>query len=135
MTVRVEEFELGGFPLEGYCVFTPYFAALAVDPNLPPAVKRAKQLRAYGDWIKPPPVEDRPYLAAYEIEQVEEVAVRSTRRVVSELEPEWVECVKEECVVTNIPKEIAGRCGLDLTAVVAIIQDLVDAGEIEIGAG
>lgn len=130
MTVRVEEYDLGGMPLEAYCVFATNFAALAVDPTLLPAVKRAKELRAYGDWIKPPPVEDKPYLAANEVDQVDYAGVRATRRVVTELEPEWVERVKGECAVTNDIKVIAGRCELDLIAVLAIIENLRERGEL-----
>lgn len=124
MTVRIEEFELGGDPLWAYCVFTERFASLAIDPDLPPAIKRARELQAYGDWIKPPPTEDRTHLAAYDVDQVRYEAIRAISRVVDDLEPGWVRCVKDECRATNDPRLIADRCELDLTAVQAIIRNL-----------
>lgn len=131
MTVRVEEYDLGGDPLWGYCVFTAGFAALAISPDLPPAIKRARELQGYGDWIKPPPTEDRAHLAAHDVDQVEYAAVRAISRVVDDLEPGWVQCVKEECRVTNDARIIADRCGgLDLTAVLAIIRNLKVRGEL-----
>ena len=86
MTVRIEEFELGEDPLWAYCVFTERFASLAIDSDLPPAVKRARELQAYGDWIKPPPTEDRPHLAAYDVDQGRYEAMRAIGRVVDDLE-------------------------------------------------
>jgi hypothetical protein len=130
LTVRIEEYDLGGHPLDAYCVFLRDFAALAVDPDLPPAIKRAKELRAYGDWIKPPSAEDVPYLSAHQVTEVEVRGVRSIRRVVDDLEPEWVDRVKKACRETNIPEEIAGETELDLSAVVAILENLIERGEL-----
>lgn len=130
MTIRIEEYDLGGPPLDAYCVFLEEFAALAVDPELPPAIKRAKELRAYGDWIKPPSAEDVPYFSAHEVTEVEARGVRSIRRVVDDLEPEWVEKVREECLVTNVPEIIADRTELDLSAIIAILENLIERDEL-----
>lgn len=85
-------------------------------------------MEACGGWIKPPPCEDRPRLSACDTGRVEYRAVRSARRVVDDLEPGWVEEVRRACFISNDPREIAGLCELDLTAVVAILENMKARG-------
>lgn len=132
-TVRIVEHDLGGGDLEAYGIFGSERAIMAVRPDLTPAVRRSRELELYGCWIRPPAGRRRLCFAAHTLDEVDPVSVRSIRRTVDPMEPVWVEDVKRACEETNDVAQIAGECGLDLHATIAIVENLRQRGELPSG--
>ncbi|WP_273845458.1 hypothetical protein [Rubrobacter calidifluminis] len=132
MELRVEEFDVGP-SADGY-FFVDHsddLAALAVNPELPSFVKRSCEIQAHGHLKKRPPKGGRRFIV--EVEEPEDLdpnAILAIRSVIEDLQPGWVEEVKEACRLANHPRVIAGWCELSLSVVVAIIENLKARGEL-----
>lgn len=110
----------------------------AIEQTLPGAYRRSSEIKAMASWIKEPQEDRRIGLIAADASEVDPLSVIPLRRLVCELEPSWVEAVREACRHTNILEEIAEDAGevagedgsLDLNAVAAIVSVLVENGEL-----
>lgn len=110
----------------------------AIEETLPPAYMRSSEIKALASWIKEPQEDRRIGLLATEASEVDPLSVIPLRRLVCDLEPEWVEAVREACRHTNVLEEIAEDAGeivgeessLDLNAVVAIVSILIERNEL-----
>lgn len=81
---RIEEFYLGEPDLEAYYTEFPY-SAMAIQPGLPNATKRCRALEAHGHYRKPPPGGRKACFVLRSFEELDEVSIRATERVVEDL--------------------------------------------------
>lgn len=130
MVYQIVEHNLGGGAVQAYFYRAGSAAAFAIDENLPPAHKRSRHIEGLGNFVRPSKADERICFRASKAEHVDPQSVASIGRLVHELEPEWVECVKDVCRYTNVLEEIAGDCELELNAAAAIVGRLIAAGEI-----
>ena len=130
MKSRILERDMGGGRLQFYFYRHGTAEAFAIHDDLPPAHKRARQIEALSNFVRPFKSEERLGFQADEPEHIDPQSVSAMGLLVHELEPEWVREVKEACRHTNDLKKIAGECGLEMNAAAAIISKLVAAGEL-----
>ncbi len=103
---------------------------MAVQPDLPPVSRRAREIQAWGMWSRPPIGGKRLSLWPTCLEDLDPVAVRAQQRFVESMEPEWVERVKEEWKTYQDEVEVVYWSGLPPETVRAILTILVSRCEI-----
>lgn len=103
----------------------------AVEESLPPSHKRSGEIEGMSCWIREPVEDSRVGLVATGADEVDPVSVARIKRLVGEVEPGWVEAVREACRGSNQLEKIAEESGVDeLNAVAAIVSMLVESGEL-----
>lgn len=137
MEMKIEEFDVGP-NVYGY-FFLDYnldFAALALSPDAPEPAKQAAIVQGHGHASKRPPKDNWQFiLDDRNVEDLDPNAILTIRSCIEELQPFWVEEVKDACRIANHPRVIADWCELSLAAVVAIIDNLKARGEIPQSVG
>ena len=103
---------------------------VVVDPDLPEAYKRSREIENLSDWMRPAKRDRRLCFSARNVEDLDPVSVHSIKRLVFDLEPSWVECVKRVCAYAADLETIADECGLEEHAVAAIVSRLIETGEL-----
>lgn len=131
MAYQIIEHNLGEGAVQAYFYRSGTSAAFAVGKDLPPTHKRSRHIEGLANFIRPTRADERICFRASKAEHVDPLSVSCIGRLVEELEPDWVLCVKAACRYTNDVVEIAGECELELNAVVAIVRRLVAGGEID----
>jgi hypothetical protein len=128
----------GGFRnkgLEGYYArdFEP--SVLAVQEDLRPEARRARELEARGYEERPLSFkwDEKFCFAAANVEQVDPDAVRALRPTIESDEPYWVESVKNEWLAyrPNI-ESTAYWSGVPIQATLAILLNLRERGELDV---
>lgn len=112
-------------------------AGMAIRRDLRRSSKRAREVEAHGHYKRPPLSGRKLCYACGSLEEVDLVSVNAVRRTVDEMEPAWVEAVKDATRMFNTPDLIKGwledEWGLDLQVVVAILMNLEARGELPEG--
>lgn len=131
---RIEEFYLGEPDLEAYYTDTPC-SAMALQPNMPNATKRARALEAHGYHRKPPPGGRKACFILRSFDALDEGSIRATRRVVDELAPEIVERIREVYRAAEYGDAfwIAWACDEHPYTVIAALRNLNERGELPEG--
>ena len=133
MQLRVKQRDLGGDGLEAYYTEHPRPATLAVDPDLLPFQREAREVEARG-YGKRRPRDGRKFCFAPRWEHdFDPAAVEAIRSVIDDLRPSWVSEVKEAARLSNRPRWIADWCELSEQVVVAILMNLKARGELPEG--
>ncbi len=130
MGPEVWERDLGGGGLHAYMRRHGGRQVVVVDPNLPEAYKRSREIENLSDWIRPAKRDRRCCFSARNVEDLDPVSVHSIKMLVCDLEPEWVDCVRSVCAYAADLETIAGECGLEEHAVAAIVSKLIEVGEL-----
>jgi hypothetical protein len=130
MGLRIRTRNLGGFPVEAfYSEFTDE-PSMTIQSGLSYAGKRARELEGHGYYQRPPMWGRKLCMSARTEEQVDYGTIRALRRVVDDMEPGWVDAVKDACRIANDPRIIAAWCELPLQVVVAILAQLEARGDL-----
>jgi len=136
----VEDWELGGNGLEAFYTEQP-FPAMAIQPDLDPAVKRAWEL--VGHWLHEYATDrqksrlfvrmsareddDRRNVLMWKVGELKDIRPwvrRALREVVDDLEPGWVKAVEEASRAADTAYLASAYSGVPLAAVVAIRDNL-----------
>lgn len=129
---RIEEFFLGEPNLEAY--YTEYpCSAMALQPDLPTATKRSRELEAHGYYVRPPRGGSRPCFALQHFDGIDEISVSATMRGVRQkATPEEVAAVKESYRASEFGDAwwIAWDCRMHPYMVMAILRHLSSRGEL-----
>lgn len=128
----IEEFFLGEPDLEAYYTEFP-FSAMAIQPDLSNDTKRARELEAHGYYRRPPRSGRKLCFAPRDPYDFDATAINAVRSVVDDLQPSWVEEVREATRISNDTRWIAAWCELSPNVVVAIIENLKARGEMPEG--
>lgn len=135
--MRIREFDVGPDTYGYY--FADYdleVAGLALSPDAPEPAKQAAIVQGYGHLTKRPPKEGRQFIwDDREVEELDPNAIHSIHSVIDDLQPLWVEEVRDACRIANHPRVIADWCDMSLATVVAIIDNLKARGEIPKSVG
>lgn len=128
----VEEFYLGEINLEAFYVVWPC-SAMAVQPVLSHATKRARYIEAYGYHLKPPASGERQCYAVDSIDRLDEISLAATRRglpacITSEEITEIKEAFEESEMAD--PWWIALHSGAHIHTVIAVLDNLNERGEL-----
>lgn len=129
---RIEEFYLGEPDLEAYYTEFPC-SAMAIQPHLSNAWKRARVLEAHGYYRRPPRAGRKACFANFSPEEIDPISVRAVRSEVDRMQPEWVEEVRDATRLFNRADLIAGWCELPPQVVVAILENMKARGELSEG--
>ncbi len=130
MSLRIKERDLGGNGLEAYYTEHPRPATLAVQPDLLPHQREAREVEGCG-YYRRPPRGGRKYCFGPRWEHdFDPTAVTAIRSVVEDLRPSWVEEVKDAARMSNHPRWIASWCELSEQVVVAILMNLEARNEL-----
>jgi hypothetical protein len=132
---RIEEFYLGEPNLEAYYTEFP-LSAMAIQPRLPCATKKARALEAHGYHRRSPPGGRRCCFVLDSFDRLDETSIGATRRVIDELAPETVEQIKESYRAAQEPKNafwIAWDCDEHPYTVIAALRNLAERGELPEG--
>ena len=126
---RIEEWDLGSNHVEAYYTEYPY-SAMAIQPDLRNSTKQARELEAHGYYRRPPRSGRKFCFAPRHAHDFDDVAIGALRSVVDDLQPSWVEEVKDATRMSNDVRWIAAWCELSPNVVVAIIENLKARGEL-----
>ncbi len=128
---RIEEFYLGEPNLEAYYTEFPY-SAMAIQPELPNATKRCRALEGHGYHRRPPPGGRRHCFVMDSFDALDEISIRATRRVIDELAPDAVQCIKEAYRASELGDAfwIAWDCDEHPYTVIAALRNLEERGEL-----
>lgn len=124
------ERDLGGNGLHAYMRRYGDRQVVVLDSSMPEAYKRSREIEGLSDWMKPPKTDRRLCFRARTLQELDLWSVSSIKRLVGELEPVWVECVRGVCAYAADLETIAGDCGLEEHAVAAIVSMLIERGEL-----
>ena len=130
MGSEIIERDLGGGSVEFYFYRFGGSEAFAIEEALPESHKRSRQIEALSNFVRPFKTDERIGFAARRVEEMDASSVKAIARLVGDLEPNWVRCVREACRYTNDLRKIAEDCELELHAAGAIVSNLVSAGEL-----
>lgn len=127
----VEEFYLGEPNLEAFYTSSPV-SAMAVQPFLSPAAKRARSVEARGYHKKPPSSGERECYVADRFDALDEISIAATRRGLDYVPEEVTAEIKTAYEESDIPDAwwIAWRCEQHVHLVVAVLRYLYSSGEI-----
>lgn len=128
----IEEFYLGEPDLEAYYTEFPV-SAMAIQPDLQNTTREARELEAHGYYRRPPRSGRKFCFAPRHAYDFDDVAIGALRSVVDDLQPSWVEEVREATRISNDTRWIAAWCELSPNVVVAIIENLKARGELPEG--
>lgn len=120
--------------LEALYIADPEPASAALSEDLAPEARRARELEVRGYFRSPPSCGRRwklCYLAA-NVEEVDPEAVRALRSDIEREEPGWVEAVKREWTRHRDVDRVGFETRIPLQAVVAILENLRERGELRI---
>ncbi len=135
--LEIDEFLFANPDLDAAYTEYPQPAGMAIRRDLRQSSKRARELEAHGLYKKSPLTGRKLCYACGSLEEVDLVSVNAVRRTVDEMEPAWVEAVKDAARMFNQPDLIKGwleeEWGLDLQVVVAILMNLEARGELPEG--
>jgi hypothetical protein len=134
LSLRVMEWGFRNKGLEGYYArdFEP--SVLAVQEDLKPEARRARELEARGYEERPLSFKwgEKFCYAAGSLLEVDPDAVRALRPTIEQDEPEWVEQVKKEWQGYWNVESTAYWSGVPLQATLAILLNLRDRGELAV---
>lgn len=133
MGLKIKSHNLGGFPVEGYYTEFAKEPTMAIQTGLPHVRRRAREMEGHGYYRRPPYAGRKFCFAAASEEHVDFGTVRALRRVVQEMEPSWVEAVRDATRMSNETRWIADWCELPIQAVIAILLVLEARGELPEG--
>ncbi len=129
---RIEEFYLGEPDLEAY--YTEYpCSAMAIQPSLSPATKRARELEAHGYHRRPPRDGRRACFALGSLSELDEISIAATARALPEhVSDEEIHAVCETYKATEHGDAywIAFYTEVHLHVVIAILRHLDERGEL-----
>lgn len=130
--MRIREFDVGPNTYGYYFIdYDLDVAALAISPHAPEPAKQAAVVQGYGHTAKRPPKGNRQFIwDDREVQDLDPNAIHTIRAVIDELQPFWVEEVRDACRIANHPRVIADWCELSLAVVVAIIDNLRARNEL-----
>ncbi len=132
--LEIDEYAFANPDLEAAYTEHPHPAGMAIRHGLRQSSRRARELEAHGLYRKPPLTGRKLCYACGSLEEVDLVSVNAVRRTVDEMEPAWVEAVKDAARMFNQPDLIKGwledEWGLDLQVVVAILMNLEARNEL-----
>ena len=129
MGLRIRNRNLGGFPVEAFYSEFTHEPSMTIQTGLSHARNRARVLEGHGYYKRPPRWGRKCCFAASDEDQVDYGTVRALRRVLEEMEPAWVEAVKDACRMFNEPRLIAGWCELPVQVELAALAVLEARGE------
>lgn len=135
--LEIDEYPFENTDLEAAYTEHPRPAGMAIQKGLRCSSKRAREIEAHGHYRRPPLSGRKFCYACGSIEEVDLVSVNAVRRTVDDMEPAWVEAVKDAARMFNTPDLIKGWLeddwGLDLQVIVAILMNLDARGELPDG--
>lgn len=133
MGLRVVEWPFRNKRMEGYVARDFEMAVLAVQEDLRPEARRAREMEAEGYEERPLAFKWR-QKACYTVANVLEVdsdAVRALRPRIEDEQPDWVERVKDEWKSYRDVESVAFWAEVPIQAVVAILLNLEKRGELK----
>lgn len=130
MKLLIEEGPLGGNDLLSYLVMGRSVSIAAIENTLPYDLKRCQEIQNYGLWMQLSSTEERAAFWTHSLEQLDISRVGAARRIVEDLEPNWIARVKNACKTESELFAIADESGLDAKTTQAIIEVLQERGEL-----
>lgn len=128
----VEEFFLGEPDLEAYYTSAPY-SAMAIQPDIPSATKRARYIEAHGYHLKPPVDGERECYVVASFDELDEISLAATRRgLLRCVTSEEVDEVRDAYVESDLGDAwwVAWRCRQHVHQVIAILDHLYSLGHL-----
>lgn len=126
----IEEYYLGPGRAESFFFSEGELCAMAIQPDLPDASRRAREIQAWGMWARPPIGGKRLSVWPRSLAELDPVAVAAQRRFVEAMQPEWVERVRDEWRTYRDEVEVVYWSELPPETVRAILTLLHECGEI-----
>jgi hypothetical protein len=123
-----------GFRMEGYFARDFEMVVLAIQEDLRPEARRAREMEAEGYEERPLAFKWRQkacYTAANVLE-VDPDAVRALRPRIEREQPDWVERVKDEWESFRDVESVAFWAEVPIQVVVAILLNLEERGELKV---
>lgn len=130
MKLLIEEGPLGGNNLLSYLVMGRSVSVAAIENTLPHDLKRCQEIQNYGLWMQLSSTEERAAFWTHSLEQLDISRVGAARRIVEDLEPNWIVRVRNACKTESELFAIADESGLDAETTQAIIEVLQERGEL-----
>lgn len=128
----VEEFFLGEINLEAFYTRWP-FSAMAIQPDLCDATKRARYIEAHGYHLRPPVSGERECYVVDSFERLDEISIAATRRGLAEcITEEEVEEIRVAYEDSELDDAwwIAWRCDQHVHVVIAVLRQLHTEGRL-----
>lgn len=69
---------------------------MAVQPDLPRCSRRAREIEAWGYWVRPPIGGRKLCIAPRNLGELDQTSIKAQRRFIESMEPSWLERVKDE---------------------------------------
>lgn len=132
---RFREHYLGPGRVESFAFVEGGMCAMAVQPDLSRAGKRAREIQLWGFWVRPPVGGQHLGVRPRNLAEIDGVSVDAQSRFVESMEPEWVERVKLEWEFYRDEESVVFWSGLPPESVRAILTILRDRGEIAVASG
>lgn len=134
MSLRVVEWRFRNKGLEGYYTRSFRPSVLAVQEDLSPEARRARELEARGYEKIPREFKwnEKFCYAVGSLREVDPDAVKALRATIEEAEPEWVRRVEKEWRGFWTVESIAYWSGVPLQATLAILLNLRDGRELNV---
>ena len=132
MRLRIYDWRFRNKRLEAVYVADPEPAGVALGIDLTPEARRARELEARGYFHAQLSFGRRWKLCylATNAGEVDPDSVRALRLDIEREEPGWVEAVRREWELHRDAERVSLETGLPLQAVVAIVQNLEERGEL-----
>ena len=131
--LEIDEFDFTNPELEAAYTEYPTPAGMAIRRDLPAPARRAREIEAHGYYRRPPRGGRKLCYACRSLEDLDYVAVEAIRSVIDDLQPSWVEEVKEAARMSNDPRWIAAWVEVSVQVVVAILLNLEARGQLAEG--
>lgn len=128
----VEEFFLGEPDLEAFYTSEPC-SAMAIQPDMPDATKRARYVEAHGYDLKPPKSGERECYVVASFDKLDEISIAATRRGLPRcVTDDEIEEVRDAYVESDLGDAwwVAWRCRQHLHLVIAILGHLHSLGQL-----
>jgi hypothetical protein len=130
---KVSDYYLGPGRVEAFQFSEDGICAMAVQPDLSRCGRRAREIEAWGYWVRPPVGGRKFCVRPRNLAEIDEVSVKAQKRFVESMEPEWISRVKNEWETYRDEESTIFWSELPAETVRAILTILRERGELPEG--
>lgn len=130
MGVKLKTFDLGPGRVRGFSHRRGDTLHAAIQPNVSGNSRRCFEVELAGRDVRPSRDPNKFHLWPDSFEDIDESSVKATQRAVENMEPEWMDCVKELWEFYRDFTSVVFWSKLEPETVKAIAEILYERGEI-----